>query len=281
MAKIISGTEIAAKIYIGLKEEISKFKTKPFLKIIQVGENPSSNLYIKKKKEVLENIGIRFELIKFNKNVKQSQLLKKINELNNDKETHGILIQLPIDCTSDINTDLIINSVSPQKDVDGLNVLNIGKLSSGLMNGFIPCTAKACNALIHSTSVCISGLKSVIIGRSKLIGIPIANLLKLQDSTVTICHSKTKNLKEEVIQADIVIAAAGYPELIKGDWIKEGAIVIDCGINNIKGKLTGDVCFEEIINKKCYITPVPKGVGPVTIVMLATNVIKAYKDLTL
>lgn len=281
MAKVISGSEIASKIYIDLKEEISKFETKPILKIIQVGDNSSSNLYIKKKKEALEYIGIRFELIKFNKDVKQSELLKKINELNNDKETHGILVQLPLDCTSKIDTDLIINSVSPQKDVDGLNVLNIGKLSSGLKDGFIPCTAKACNTIIESIGVSISGLKSVIIGRSKLIGIPIANLLKLQDSTVTICHSKTKNLKGEVKQGDIVIVAAGSPELIKGDWIKEGAIVIDCGINIFKGKLTGDVCFEETINKKCYITPVPGGVGPMTIAMLATNVIKAYKDLTM
>ncbi|XP_046821578.1 C-1-tetrahydrofolate synthase, cytoplasmic isoform X3 [Vespa crabro] len=230
------------------------------------------------------DIGINVQHVKLPNTITETELINVVNKLNNDSKTHGIIVQMPLDTVNEINSHLITNTVSPSKDVDGLNTINEGKVTIGDMSGFIPCTPNGCMELIKKSGVPIVGAQAVVLGRSKIVGTPVAELLKWHNATVTICHSKTKNLPEIVSQADILIVAIGKPEFVKGSWIKSGAVVIDCGINSIpdSGKksgerLVGDVDYEEASKVASYITPVPGGVGPMTVAMLMKNTVTSAK----
>ncbi|XP_047350755.1 C-1-tetrahydrofolate synthase, cytoplasmic isoform X4 [Vespa velutina] len=230
------------------------------------------------------DIGINVQHVKLPNTITETELINVVNKLNNDSKTHGIIVQMPLDTVNEINSHLITNIVSPSKDVDGLNTINEGKITIGDMSGFIPCTPNGCIELIKKSGVPIVGAQAVVLGRSKIVGTPAAELLKWHNATVTICHSKTKNLPEIVSQADILIVAIGKPEFVKGSWIKSGAVVIDCGINSIpdSGKksgerLVGDVDYEEASKVASYITPVPGGVGPMTVAMLMKNTVTSAK----
>lgn len=284
MAKIISGREVADEIRAKLSERVKSLTVKPKLAIVQVGGRPDSNVYIKMKIQFAESIGASAELIKLEREVTEDELAKKVEELNADSSVHGIITQLPFDSTTSIDSDKIVNMIDPRKDVDGLCVYNAGKLSHGELNSssFIPCTPNGCIELIKKSGIEISGTRSVVIGRSKIVGSPMAQLLLWHDSTVTICHSRTKNLEQICREADIVVAAVGRARMVKKSWLKAGAVVIDCGINvipdaNTKSgtRLVGDVDFDECKETASAITPVPGGVGPMTVAMLISNTVEA------
>lgn len=204
---------------------------------IKVGNRDDSNIYIRNKLKTAADAGITAKHYKFERSIKESELKREIEKLNLDHKINGIIVQLPLDSEFEINSDAIVNTVDPSKDVDGLNLVNAGKLSHGQKDGFIPCTPKGCMELIKSTNIEIRGKNAVVIGRSKLVGTPMANLLKLADATVTLCHSKTVNLPEICRTADILVVAIGKAKFVKADWVKPGAVVIDCGINSFMGKL--------------------------------------------
>jgi methylenetetrahydrofolate dehydrogenase (NADP+) / methenyltetrahydrofolate cyclohydrolase / formyltetrahydrofolate synthetase len=253
----------------------------PSLAIVQVGKREDSNIYIKNKIRTAHEIGILAKVHQFNANINEFELKEKILNLNSDSSVHAIIIQLPFDSIHTLNSEKIINCLNPFKDVDGLTFENAGKLTIGktIDNTFIPCTPKGCLELIKSTGVEISGKNAVVIGRSLLVGTPMANLLLHHDATVTTCHSKTKNLQDMCKTADILVVAIGCQEYIKGEWIKPGAVVIDCGINSReeRGKIYGDVDFESARKQAGFITPVPGGVGPMTVAMLMENTLEAAK----
>ncbi|CAD7093696.1 unnamed protein product [Hermetia illucens] len=286
-AKLLSGTEISKQIREELKQDVTTLSAKipnfrPGLTIVQVGGREDSNVYIRMKMKAATEIGIRAEHLKLPKSITQIELLEKIDELNNSPDVHGIIVQMPLDCSSDINSVAVINAVSPDKDVDGLNTINEGRVAIGDFSGFLPCTPQGCIELIKRTGTKIAGSKAVVLGRSKIVGTPVAELLKWEHATVTVCHTRTRSLHEEVRKADIVVAAMGQPETIRGNWIKPGAIVIDCGINAVPDptkptgqKLLGDVCFDEAAQVASFITPVPGGVGPMTVAMLMRNTVQA------
>lgn len=213
----------------------------------------------------------------------ESELVERVRELNQDPNIHGIIVQLPFDAANQINSDLIISTVSPSKDVDGLHYINAGHLLHGQLDeAFVPCTPKGCLELIKSTGINIQGKNAVVLGRSKLVGTPMANLLRLSDATVTICHSKTQNLPEICRGADILVVAIGKAKFVRGDWVKHGAVVIDCGINSIetpekKNKICGDIDYEEVRQVAGHATPVPGGVGPMTVTNLLLNTLQAAK----
>ena len=229
---------------------------------------------MRNKEKKSKEVGINSNVIKYPKNVTEEEVLKKISELNNSKDVSGILVQLPL--PDQINKEKIINSIDPSKDVDGFNPINVGNLASG-NEAIIPCTPLGCLMLLKKIENNLSGKHAVIIGRSNLNGKPMAQLLLRENCTVTITHSKTKNLKEECLKADILIAAVGVANLVKKDWVKDGSIVIDVGINKKGNKIVGDVSFEEVKNKVKAITPVPGGVGPMTIACLLKNTLKCFK----
>ncbi|XP_047350754.1 C-1-tetrahydrofolate synthase, cytoplasmic isoform X3 [Vespa velutina] len=286
---ILSGTQLAKEIRASLAQDVTDLKTKlpdftPSLAIVQVGGRQDSNVYIRMKIKAATDIGINVQHVKLPNTITETELINVVNKLNNDSKTHGIIVQMPLDTVNEINSHLITNIVSPSKDVDGLNTINEGKITIGDMSGFIPCTPNGCIELIKKSGVPIVGAQAVVLGRSKIVGTPAAELLKWHNATVTICHSKTKNLPEIVSQADILIVAIGKPEFVKGSWIKSGAVVIDCGINSIpdSGKksgerLVGDVDYEEASKVASYITPVPGGVGPMTVAMLMKNTVTSAK----
>ncbi|XP_046821575.1 C-1-tetrahydrofolate synthase, cytoplasmic isoform X2 [Vespa crabro] len=286
---ILSGTQLAKEIRASLAQDVTDLKTKlpdftPSLAIVQVGGRQDSNVYIRMKIKAATDIGINVQHVKLPNTITETELINVVNKLNNDSKTHGIIVQMPLDTVNEINSHLITNTVSPSKDVDGLNTINEGKVTIGDMSGFIPCTPNGCMELIKKSGVPIVGAQAVVLGRSKIVGTPVAELLKWHNATVTICHSKTKNLPEIVSQADILIVAIGKPEFVKGSWIKSGAVVIDCGINSIpdSGKksgerLVGDVDYEEASKVASYITPVPGGVGPMTVAMLMKNTVTSAK----
>lgn len=255
----------------------------PGLAIIQVGNRDDSNIYIRNKIKTASEIGIKATHFKFPSTIKEVELLNEINKLNADPLINGIIVQLPFDSTENLNSDLVTNSVSPLKDVDGLHFVNAGKLLHGQSDAFIPCTPKGCLDLILSTGIDIRGKNAVVIGRSKLVGTPMANLLKLHDATVTICHSKTQNIDKVCSQADILVVAVGKPRWVQAEWIKEGAVVIDCGINSYidevtgKSRICGDVNYSDCTKRASWITPVPGGVGPMTVCMLLTNTFESAK----
>ncbi len=275
---IIDGKKEAATLREEIKKEINSIKTKtnkvPGLTVILIGEFVPSLIYVRNKEKKSKEVGINSNVIKYPKNVTEEEVLKKISELNNSKDVSGILVQLPL--PDQINKEKIINSIDPSKDVDGFNPINVGNLASG-NEAIIPCTPLGCLMLLKKIENNLSGKHAVIIGRSNLNGKPMAQLLLRENCTVTITHSKTKNLKEECLKADILIAAVGVANLVKKDWVKDGSIVIDVGINKKGNKIVGDVSFEEVKNKVKAITPVPGGVGPMTIACLLKNTLKCFK----
>lgn len=272
MDKIIDGKFLQQKKLTDFCEKIKNISSKLKLVVIQVGNNSASDIYVRNKKIVCEKVGILFEHLKYD-SILEDELLSIISNLNQDDTVTGILVQLPL--PDNINTDKVINSVSPLKDVDGLTTLNVGALFSS-KPGLVPCTALGVMAILDSINTQLEGVNVVVVGRSKLVGLPLVSLLLKRNATVTVCHSKTVNLKEITSQADILIVAIGKKDFIKSDYVKSDAIVIDVGINRDSGKLYGDCAFDEIVDKCKYITPVPGGVGPLTITYLVNNIIEAY-----
>ena len=272
MTKIIDGNEIKKQKMLEYAKQIKNIPEKLKLVVIQVGNDSASNAYIKNKEKACKEVGILFEHIKYN-DATEEKLIRKIEELNDDKNVTGILVQLPLPDT--INKDRIINAIAPFKDVDGLTELNRSALLEN-KKALIPCTALGVMEILKRIEPFLEGKNAVIIGRSKLVGIPLSLLLLKENATVTICHSKTKNIKEIAKNADILIVAIGRKEYIKEDYVKQDAIVIDIGINRDNGKLYGDCDFDNIHNKCKAITPVPGGVGPLTVTYLINNTIEAY-----
>lgn len=276
MAVIINGKEVANKIHESIKNEIANLAEKPSIAVIIVGSNPASKVYVAKKKKTAEAIGMTSSVIEMPENVSQEELEHKIDELNADKNINAILVQLPLPKT--LCTDKIIQKILPEKDVDGFHPLNAGKMLIDLEPYALPCTPSGVMRLLEEYNIPIEGKNAVIVGRSNIVGKPLSYLLLKKNATVTICHSKTNNLKEITGKADILIAAIGRHNFITADHVKEGAVVIDVGINrNPEGKLAGDVDFDNVQQKAGYITPVPGGVGPMTIAMLLQNTLDLYK----
>ena len=277
---IIDGKKYSEEIKNEIKKEIIELKKKkneiPCLVVILIGSFEPSKIYVRNKEKVANEVGIKSKILKYPADIKEQEILNKIKELNNDKDVHGILVQLPL--PKQINVKNIINSIDPKKDVDGFNPINVGNLASGYKS-IVPCTPLGCMILIKKIEKKIDGKHAVIIGRSNLNGKPMSQLLLKENCTVTIVHSKTKDIKTECKKADILVAAAGVPNLVRGSWIKDGSIVIDVGINKVNGKLVGDVHFDEAKAKARAITPVPGGVGPMTIACLLKNTLECFKDL--
>ena len=276
---IIDGKKESAVLREAIKKEITSLKDKtnrvPGLTVILIGDFAPSQIYVRNKEKNSKEVGINSNVIKYATDVTEKEVLKKIKELNNDKDVSGILVQLPL--PDQISKEKIINSIDPSKDVDGFNPVNVGNLASGY-HAIVPCTPLGCLLLLKKIEKNLSGKYAVIIGRSNLNGKPMAQLLLKENCTVTITHSKTKNLKEECLKADILIAAVGVANLVKKDWVKDGSIIIDVGINKQGDKIVGDVSFEEVKDKVKAITPVPGGVGPMTIACLLKNTLECFKD---
>ncbi len=272
---IVYGSELSLEIKEKLKKETETFKgRKPQLAVVLVGEDPASVSYVKGKNKACGEVGIDCMQINLPEETTEKELLSLIEELNGNSEVDGILVQLPL--PKQICEKNILNSISPLKDVDGLHPINAGKLFMG-EEAFYPCTPSGIIELLNKMGVDPDGKNVVVVGRSNLVGLPVARLLLMKNATVSICHSHTKNLKEICSKADILIAAIGKARFFTSEYIKEGAYVIDVGVNRVDGKLCGDVDFENVKDKCAAITPVPKGVGPMTITMLLANTIKAYK----
>ena len=275
---IIDGKKIAAELREQLKKKVAELKSTynavPGLTVILIGEDPPSKIYVRNKEKSAIEVGINSDVIKYPENVEEKIVLNKIQELNNDDKISGILVQLPL--PKHINKRKIIESIDPRKDVDGFHPMNVGNLSSGY-DSSIPCTPLGCYLLIKTIEKNLNGKHAVVIGRSNLNGKPMTQLLLKENCTVTIAHSKTKDLKAECNRADIIIAAVGRPKLVKGDWIKKDAIVIDVGINKTDAGLVGDVDFNEVSKIARAITPVPGGVGPMTIACLLNNTVECFK----
>lgn len=280
MAEIINGKELAQKIRLGLKGEVTKLKNNgiiPKLAVIMVGDDKASKVYVRNKSKACEEIGVEFEEFLLDDTTTMEQLLNLIDELNNRNDIHGILLQSPIPKHLDIN--LAFNKIDYRKDVDGFHPINVGKLSIG-EDCFISCTPFGVVKMLEEYNIDVQGKNVVIIGRSNIVGKPLIQCMLKKNGTVTVCHSKTQNIKEITKNADILIAALGKAKFVTADMVKDGAVIIDVGINrNDDGKLVGDVDFENVEKKASYITPVPGGVGPMTIAMLMTNVVKAAKNL--
>ena len=275
---LIDGKKEAASLRLKLKEEVNELKKKynnvPGLTVILIGELAPSQIYVRNKEKSAKEVGLNSEVIKYPENIDEKTILQKIKDLNEDSSVSGILVQLPL--PKHIDKKKVIDSISPYKDVDGFHPMNVGNLSSGYESS-IPCTPLGCYLLLKSVEPNLSGKKVVIIGRSNLNGKPMAQLLLKENCTVTITHSKTINLKSECLEADIIIAAVGIPELVKGDWVKKDSIVIDVGINKTEKGIVGDVDFDQVSKKAKALTPVPGGVGPMTIACLIKNTIDCFK----
>lgn len=279
MAKVIYGSEIAADIKADLKQQIVKLKERnerlPRLAVILIGNHAASLSYVKGKEKACHEIGMENELIQLSENTQESELLALIDKLNQEKAVDGILVQLPL--PKHINESRVLYAISPEKDVDGFHPYNIGRMMMGKPT-FLPCTPKGIMEVLKRISTQdLSGKHAVVIGRSNIVGKPIAQLLLAANATVTITHSKTANIKDITKMADILIVAVGKPRMVDASWIKEGAVVIDVGVNRDENnKLCGDVDFISAESKAAYITPVPKGIGPMTIAMLLHNTLDAY-----
>lgn len=279
MGKIIDGKELAARIRENLTREVAALNEagkNPGLAVIIVGDNPASQSYVMAKTKACQDVGMYSELHELDASISETDLLTKIEDLNQDSKIHGILVQLPL--PAHIDEHKVIEAISADKDVDGFHVTNAGRLLTGL-DGFVACTPAGVIEMIKSTGVSMVGQHVVVVGRSNIVGKPVAILALNEHATVTICHSRTRNLAEITRQADILIAAVGRPEMITGDMVKEGSIIIDVGINRVDGKLVGDVDFASCESKAAYISPVPGGVGPMTITMLLANTVQACKNL--
>ncbi len=277
-AKILDGKALSKRLLKDLKKEVEQLKIEglqPGLGIVMVGEDPASQVYVNSKLKKAKKIGIDAHLIQLKQEISEFQLLEEIEKLNSDPTIHGFIVQLPL--PPHINQDKIIEAIDPKKDVDGFHPYNMGKLLMGNPS-FIPATALGVMKLIQESSINISGKQALVVGRSNIVGKPVAALLLQQNATVTVAHSKTTNLPELVADADILVVSVGRPELIPGDWIKQGAVVIDVGINKLpNGRLTGDVEFSTASTKAGFITPVPGGVGPMTVTMLLANTVEAIR----
>ena len=274
---IIDGKAISAQLREQLKKDVTELKSKgitPGRAVVLVGDDPASAVYVRNKEKGCEEIGIHSVVHRLGANSSQEQLIALIHSLNQDKSIHGILIQLPL--PAHLDEHAVLREVNPNKDVDGLHVVTAGRLMVG-ETGFKPCTPKGVIHLIKTTGTDISGKSAVVVGRSNMVGKPVALMLMEENATVTMCHSRTQNLAQVCAGADILVAAIGRPEMITGDFIKPGAVVIDVGTTKVDGKLKGDVLFEQAVQKAAYITPVPGGVGPMTITMLLENTIEAAK----
>lgn len=277
MGKLISGKEVSTSIRAKIKEEAQKLRDdygiQPGLAVILVGNDPASQIYVRNKQKACEEVGFHAFEYRLNENSTQEQLLDLIGVLNKDNKVHGILVQLPL--PDHIDPQTVINTISPEKDVDAFHPINVGKIMLGDYE-FLPCTPAGVMELIDSTGVEISGKNCVVVGRSNIVGKPMAMLLLHRNATVTICHSRTKNLAEVCAGADILVSAVGKAHFITANMVKEGAMVIDVGMNHDEnGKLCGDVEFSTVEPKASYITPVPGGVGPMTITMLMKNTLRA------
>ena len=278
MAVILNGKEVARKTRENLKSKVEELKKKnifPKLEVIMVGDDGASKIYVRNKSKACEELGIEYEEFLLDENTTQQQLLQLINELNERKDVHGILLQSPVPKHLDINE--AFRTISPEKDVDGFNPVNVGKLVLG-QDTFISCTPFGVMKLLEEYNIETEGKNAVVIGRSNIVGKPMLQCLLNKHATVTICHSKTENLKEITKKADILVAAIGKAKFVTKDMVKPGAVVIDVGINrNEQGKVCGDVDFNEVEGVASYITPVPGGVGPMTVAMLMENIVKAAK----
>ena len=276
---IIDGKKEAEILSHEIKKEISLLKEKtkkvPTLSVILVGNYAPSEIYVKNKLKKSKEVGINSSIIRYPNDVSEKEVLKKIIELNEDSKVSGILVQLPL--PKQINKEKIINLIHPSKDVDGFHPINVGNLASGY-HAITPCTPLGCSILIKKMENNLVGKHAVIVGRSNLNGKPMAQLLLKENCTVTIVHSKTKNIKDECLKADILVVAIGVPNFIRKDWVKEGSIVIDVGINKLENKIVGDVQFDDVKEKVKAITPVPGGVGPMTIACLLKNTLDCFKD---
>ena len=275
---LIDGKKAAAELREELKKEVSDLKVKfnkvPGLTVILIGDLTPSQIYVRNKEKFANEVGLKSEVIKYPDSIDEKVILDKIEELNLDESVSGILVQLPL--PKHIDKQKIIEAIDPSKDVDGFHPMNVGNLSSGYQSS-VPCTPLGCYLLIKKVEKNLSGKKAVIVGRSNLNGKPMTQLLLKENCTVTITHSKTKDLKAECLEADIIVAAVGIPELVKGDWVKKDTIVIDVGINKTDKGIVGDVAFDEVSKKAKALTPVPGGVGPMTIACLLKNTIDCFK----
>ncbi|MFL2878425.1 MAG: bifunctional 5,10-methylenetetrahydrofolate dehydrogenase/5,10-methenyltetrahydrofolate cyclohydrolase [Candidatus Pelagibacter sp.] len=275
---LIDGKKVAAELREELKKEVTDLKSRtnkiPGLTVILIGELAPSKIYVKNKEKSANEVGIKSEIIRYPDSVEEKKVLEKISELNKDDSVSGILVQLPL--PNHIDKKKVIEAILPSKDVDGFHPYNVGNLSSGYESS-IPCTPLGCYLLIKKIEPNLSGKKAVVVGRSNLNGKPMTQLLLKENCTVTITHSKTKDLKEECLKGDIIVAAVGIPELVKGDWVKKDAIVIDVGINKTEKGIVGDVAFDEVSKVAKALTPVPGGVGPMTIACLLKNTIECFK----
>lgn len=275
MAQIIKGDEIAKKITNSIKIEVEKLDRSPNLSVILVGEDFASEAYVRGKIKAGNNVGIDVNVIRFDSKADQGQIIETIKQLNNDDDVDGIIVQLPLPKHLDVVK--IVNEVSVEKDVDGFTYYNAGRLFRGepMLN---PCTPQGIMYMLDAMDINVSGKNAVVVGRSNLVGLPLSKMLTDADATVTVCHSKTSNLSEVTSRADILIVAIGQSKFITKDYVKAGAIVIDVGISRDENnKLSGDVDFDDVLNKVSMISPVPKGVGPMTIAMLLSNTLRAYK----
>jgi tetrahydrofolate dehydrogenase/cyclohydrolase, NAD(P)-binding domain protein len=276
----IDGKAFSQVILEKIKEEHNQLKEKygkqAGLAVVIVGNNPASQVYVRNKMKACENVGFYSENIELDENISEEELLQKIDKLNKNDRINGILVQLPLPLH--INELKIIDSISPEKDVDGFHVANIGKMVIGDETGFLSCTPYGIMQLLEEYKIEIAGKDAVIIGRSNIVGKPMALMLIQKGATVQVCNSRTKDLRKKLNDADIIIVAAGVPKLLKKEDVKEGAVVIDVGINRVDGKICGDVDYEEVVERASYITPVPGGVGPMTIASLIKNTFKSYKN---
>lgn len=275
--KLIDGKKIQTEMVEELNKEVSGLKSIPKLVIIQIGDFGPSNKYVAQKKTVGEKVGILVEHIRFTEENTEEEVLNKIDELNDDKNVHGVMVQLPL--PKGFDEDKITNRVASYKDVDGLTTENIGRLFDG-KNAFTPCTALGVMELFKRYNISLKGKHAVILGRSKLVGKPLIACLLNENATVTVCHSKTENLESITKKADILIVAIGKKHFVTKDMVRRGTVVIDVGINVEDGKIYGDVNFEDVKQKASYMTPVPNGVGRMTVISLMKNVIKAYHEQT-
>ncbi|MDC3396193.1 bifunctional methylenetetrahydrofolate dehydrogenase/methenyltetrahydrofolate cyclohydrolase [Candidatus Pelagibacter sp.] len=275
---LIDGKKAAAELREELKQEVAELKTKhnkvPGLTVILIGDMAPSQIYVRNKEKSANEVGLKSEVIRYPDSVEEKTVLEKIEELNNDETVSGILVQLPL--PKHIDKQKVIETITPSKDVDGFHPMNVGNLSSGYESS-VPCTPLGCYLMIKKIEPNLSGKKAVVVGRSNLNGKPMTQLLLKENCTVTITHSRTKDLKAECLEADIIVAAVGIPELVRGDWVKKDAIVIDVGINKTENGIVGDVAFDEVSRVAKALTPVPGGVGPMTIACLLKNTVECFK----
>lgn len=276
MTQIMDGKALSEKIYERIKTEVSKLEKKPTLAVIITSDNEAGKIYVRNKKRACENTGINSITVEFDETVSDEEFLSKIDELNKNPEVDAIMVQLPI--PRHLDTEKILNSISPEKDADGLHYINAGKLFTGQIPNSVACTPKGIIRILDEYGINVEGKHAVVIGRSNLVGKPIAQLLMQKNATVTHIHSKSKNIEFFTKNADIIVVATGKPKMLKGDMVKEGVVIIDVGISRVDGKLSGDVDFDSIAPKASFITPVPKGVGPMTVAMLIQNTLELSKQ---